>query len=135
MARDPYDVLGVGRSATAAEVKKAFRKLAKAHHPDQAKGRGEGRGGEGSSAATATRRAIRAERWSPARSQASATNDEPEAMPPNQKYSGTSHVQTGGFIIGPWTTSGGSPVRAERLASSTRPSGGGSAVAYRVSSL
>ena len=43
----------------------------------------------------------RAERWSPARSQASATNAEPDAIPPNQKYSGTSHVHTGGFIIGP----------------------------------
>jgi DnaJ-class molecular chaperone len=34
MARDPYDVLGVSRKATEAEVKKAFRNLAKKHHPD-----------------------------------------------------------------------------------------------------
>ena len=42
-------------------------------------------GGEGTSAASATLRATAAESSSPARSQASATNDEPAAMPPNQK--------------------------------------------------
>ena len=33
--RDPYTVLGVTKSADAAEIKKAFRKLAKKYHPDQ----------------------------------------------------------------------------------------------------
>jgi DnaJ-class molecular chaperone len=32
--RDPYQVLGVGKSATEAEVKRAYRKLAKQWHPD-----------------------------------------------------------------------------------------------------
>lgn len=33
--RDPYQVLGVTKSADAEEIKKAFRRLAKKHHPDQ----------------------------------------------------------------------------------------------------
>src|ERR1700759_5103359 len=32
--RDPYQVLGVSKGATAAEVKSAFRRLAKKLHPD-----------------------------------------------------------------------------------------------------
>lgn len=32
--RDPYDVLGVPKKAGEAEIKKAFRSLAKKHHPD-----------------------------------------------------------------------------------------------------
>ena len=35
--RDPYKILGVERGASAAEVKSAYRKLAKKHHPDQNK--------------------------------------------------------------------------------------------------
>lgn len=36
--RDPYEVLGVARKASADEIKKGFRKLAKKHHPDSNKG-------------------------------------------------------------------------------------------------
>jgi len=35
--RDPYTVLGVGKSASEADIKRAFRKLAKKYHPDQNK--------------------------------------------------------------------------------------------------
>jgi DnaJ-class molecular chaperone len=34
MARDPYTVLGVSKSASESEIKSAFRRLAKRYHPD-----------------------------------------------------------------------------------------------------
>jgi molecular chaperone DnaJ len=33
--RDPYEILGLGRHATEAEIKAAFRRLASQHHPDR----------------------------------------------------------------------------------------------------
>lgn len=41
MAEDPYEILGLKRDATEAEIRTAYRKLAKRHHPDLNPGKPE----------------------------------------------------------------------------------------------
>src|SRR5436305_3561112 len=72
-------------------------------------------GGADITVPSATLRASFAEWRSPAASHAAATNDAPEATPPTQKYSGTSHVHTGGLMKGP-LISGIGAWRMRRLA-------------------
>src|SRR5262249_3457113 len=60
MANTLYDTLGVKKDATEAEIKKAYRKLAREHHPDPPPTR-QRRGGRAKGGADPARRLARRE--------------------------------------------------------------------------
>ena len=64
MARDFYEVLGVGKNADQSEIQRAYRKLARTHHPDVNKD---------PSAEARSRRSLRRTTCSPILSNASGT--------------------------------------------------------------
>ena len=77
------------------------------------------RTGAGITEPSATLRATDADHSSPAMSAARATNADPDAIPPSQKYRDISHVHTGGLMNGPCRSSGISPARMRRFAAAT----------------
>ncbi|HET8527489.1 MAG TPA: DnaJ domain-containing protein [Gaiellaceae bacterium] len=107
--RDPYVVLGVARRASAAEIARAYRRAARATHPDS----GPGGSGEGFRAVSDAYETLRdpGRRAAYDREHPAARADDPAA--PTGRHSvryaspGSQHIVLGGRDVPPPRPSGG----------------------------
>ncbi|MBX9582011.1 MAG: J domain-containing protein [Gemmataceae bacterium] len=120
MPRDPYDVLGVPKSASADEINKAYRKLSKKHHPDR---------NPGDKQADATYKEVQA---------AYEVLSDPQKKANFDRFGHAGPPGAGGFPGGGFPGAGGAtvdPAAAEELFQNLFSGGGGGAGGFDLGDL